>query len=397
MKKNRGGASKTVYLDHAATTFTDPEVLETMLPYFTENFGNPSSPYNIAHISREALEKARLQVADAINANTDEIYFTGGGTESDNWAIKGVAFANGKKGNHIITSAIEHHAVLHTCQWLEKQGFEITYLPVDKYGQVRTEDLRKTIRDDTILISVMLANNEIGTIQPIPEIGRIARQKGIYFHTDAVQGIGQIPVDVEALNVDLLSLSSHKFYGPKGVGALYIKKGTRIDNHSHGGAQEKKKRAGTENVPGIVGMGAAIELATSQLEEHAAHMENLRARLLEGLLQIPATHLAGHPKNRLPNNANVIYEYIEGESILLMLNSFSIAASTGSACTSASLEPSHVLIACGFPHEIAHGSLRFTLGKENTEEDVDYLLQTLEPIIRRLRAMSPMTPKELRE
>ncbi|ADE35914.1 cysteine desulfurase NifS [Methanohalophilus mahii] len=397
MKNNNKNTGNTVYLDHAATTFTDPVVLETMLPYFTENFGNPSSPYNIAHISREALDKARQQVADAINADTEEIYFTSGGTESDNWAIKGVAFANRKRGNHIITSAIEHHAVLHTCQWLEKQGFEVTYLPVDKYGQVRTEDVKRAIRGDTILISVMLANNEIGTIQPIPEIGRIARKKGIYFHTDAVQGIGQIPVDVEALNVDLLSLSSHKFYGPKGVGALYIKKGSRIDNHSHGGAQEKKKRAGTENVPGIVGMGAAIEQAISQLEEHAAHMKKLRTRLLEGLLQIPATHLAGHPEKRLPNNVNVIFEYIEGESILLMLNSFSIAASTGSACTSASLEPSHVLIACGFPHEIAHGSLRLTLGKENTEDDVDYVLQIIEPIIKRLRAMSPMTPEELRK
>ncbi len=397
MKANMENTGNIVYLDHAATTFTDPKVLETMLPYFTEKFGNPSSPYDMANVSKEAVDSARQQVATAINADTDEIYFTGGGTESDNWAIKGIAFANRKKGNHIITTSVEHHAVLHTCQWLEKQGFEVTYLPVDKYGQVRTEDVKKAIRDDTILISVMLANNEIGTIQPIPQIGRIAREKNIYFHTDAVQGIGQIPVDVEALNVDLLSLSSHKFYGPKGVGALYIKKGTRLDNHSHGGAQEKKKRAGTENVPGIVGMGAAIEQATSQLEEHAAHMKKLRAQLVEGLLLIPATHLAGHPEKRLPNNVNVIFEYIEGESILLMLNSYSIAASTGSACTSASLEPSHVLIACGFPHEVAHGSLRLTLGKENTEEDVDYLLQTLEPIIRRLRAMSPMTPKEQRE
>ena len=397
MKANMENTGNIVYLDHAATTFTDPKVLETMLPFFTENFGNPSSPYNIANTSREAVDSARQQVATAINADTDEIYFTSGGTESDNWAIKGIAFANRKKGNHIITTSIEHHAVLHTCQWLEKQGFEVTYLPVDKYGQVRTEDVKKAIMEDTILISVMLANNEIGTIQPIPEIGRIARKKGIYFHTDAVQGIGQIPVNVEALNVDLLSLSSHKFYGPKGVGALYIKKGTRIDNHSHGGAQEKKKRAGTENVPGIVGMGTAIDMATSQLEEHASHMENLRTHLLEGLLHIPATHLAGHPEKRLPNNVNVIFEYIEGESILLMLNSFSIAASTGSACTSASLEPSHVLIACGFPHEIAHGSLRLTLGKENTKDDVDYLLRTLGPIIKRLRSMSPMTPKELRE
>jgi cysteine desulfurase len=391
--QNNEEEQKLVYMDHAATTYTDPEVVNAMVPYFTEYFGNPSSPYTIAKESEEAIEKAREKVANAINAKTDRVFFTSGGTESDNWAIKGVAFANKNKGKHIITTAIEHHAVLHPCEWLEKQGFDVTYLPVDKYGHVSVDDVRDAITDQTILITVMFANNEIGTIEPIKEIGKVARENGVYFHTDAVQAIGQVPVDVEDMNIDLLSLSGHKFYGPKGTGALYIKKGVKIDNFMHGGAQEKQRRAGTENVPGIVGLGEAIERVTSDIENHAKRMQALRDRLINGLLEIPKTHLCGHPTERLPNNVNVVFEYIEGESILLMLDSYSIAASTGSACTSASLEPSHVLVGCGLPHEIAHGSLRLSLGKENTEEDVDYVLSVVPNIIERLRSMSPMTTK----
>jgi len=385
-----------IYLDNAATTKTHPDVISAMLPYFSDCFGNPSSLYDLAAASRTAVEEARGKVAAAIKAAPDEIYFTSGGTESDNWAIRGVATAHAKKGRHIITSAIEHHAILHTCEALEKEGFEVTYLPVDEFGRVRVADLLAAIRDDTILITIMLANNEIGTIQPIAEIGEIARSKKIVFHTDAVQGVGQIPIDVNALNVDLLSLSSHKFSGPKGVGALYIRKGTRIAPFMHGGAQEKRRRAGTENVPAIVGLGMAIERAVALMPEKTERIIRLRERLVTGLGAIPASRLNGHPKERLPNNVNFIFEYIEGESILLLLNAHGIAASTGSACTSASLDPSHVLLACGIPHEVAHGSLRLTLGEETTEEEIDYVLEIVPKVVQRLRDMSPLTPKELR-
>lgn len=387
---------KTIYMDNSATTPTRKEVVEEMLPYLTENFGNPSSIYDLGKISKHAVEKARKKVADAIGAEENEIYFTSGGTESDNWAIKGIAFANRNKGNHIITSSIEHHAVLHTCIWLEGQGFEITYLPVDKYGKVSPEELKNAIRDDTILISIMLANNEIGTIQPVEEIGKIARENRIYFHTDAVQAIGHIPVDVKKMNIDLLSLSGHKFEGPKGCGALYIRKGTKIEALLHGGAQERKRRAGTENVPSIVGLGKAIELVTDELEEENKTLLEIREHLIEGLLKLPKTHLNGHPTERLANNVNVTFEYIEGESLLLLLNAKGIFASSGSACNSTSLEPSHVLIACGVPHEIVHGSLRLSLGRMNTLEDVDRVLEVLPEIVQKLRNMSPLTPQEYR-
>jgi cysteine desulfurase len=387
---------RLIYLDNAATTKTHPDVVSAMLPYFSEYFGNPSSLYDLAATSRTAVEEARGKVAAAIGSAPDQIYFTSGGTESDNWAIRGVAAAHAKKGRHIITSAIEHHAVLHTCEALEKEGFEVTYLPVDEFGRVRVADLLAAIRDDTILITIMLANNEIGTIQPIAEIGEVARSKKIVFHTDAVQAVGQIPVDVNALHVDLLSLSSHKFSGPKGVGALYIRKGTRIAPFMYGGAQEKRRRAGTENVPGIVGLGAAIERAVALIPEKTERILKLRERLIAGLGAIPASRLNGHPEERLPNNVNYIFEYIEGESILLLLNAQGIAGSTGSACTSASLDPSHVLLACGIPHEVAHGSLRLTLGEETTEEEIDYVLEIVPKVVQRLRDMSPLTPKEFR-
>lgn len=385
-----------IYMDNSATTPVRKEVAEEMIPYFTENFGNPSSIYDLGKTSKKAVETARKRVADAIGAEENEIYFTSGGTESDNWAIKGIAFANGNRGKHIITSSIEHHAVLHTCEWLESQGFDITYLPVDKYGMVSPDNLKNAIRDDTILISIMLANNEIGTIQPIEEIGKIARENRIYFHTDAVQAIGHVPIDVQKMNIDLLSLSGHKFQGPKGCGALYIRKGTKIEILLHGGAQERKRRAGTENVPAIVGLGKAIELATSEIEESNKIMGEMRDRLIECLHKIPKSHLNGHPTKRLANNVNVTFEYIEGESLLLLLNAKGIYASTGSACNSSSLEPSHVLTACGVPHEIVHGSLRLSLGKMNTEKDVDRVLEVLPEIVLKLRNMSPLTPQEYR-
>lgn len=387
---------KTIYMDNSATTPTRKEVVEEMLPYLTENFGNPSSIYEPGKISKHAIEKSRQKVAEAIGAEENEIYFTSGGTESDNWAIKGIAFANRNKGNHIITSSIEHHAVLHTCIWLEGQGFEITYLPVDKYGMVSPEELKNAIRDDTILISIMLANNEIGTIQPVEEIGKIARDNRIYFHTDAVQAIGHVPIDVKKMNIDLLSLSGHKFEGPKGCGALYIRKGTKIETLLHGGAQERKRRAGTENVPAIVGLGKAIELAAGEIEETNKTLLEMRKCLIKGLLKLPKTHLNGHPTERLANNVNVTFEYIEGESLLLLLNAKGIFASTGSACNSSSLEPSHVLTACGVPHEIVHGSLRLSLGRMNIQEDVDRVLEVLPGIVQRLRNMSPLTPQEYR-
>lgn len=387
---------KVIYMDNSATTPVRKEVIEVILPYMAENFGNPSSIYDLGKTSKHAIENARKKVATAIGAEESEIYFTSGGTESDNWAIKGVAFANRTKGKHIITSSIEHHAVLHTCEWLEGQGFEVTYLPVDKYGIVSPEEVKNEIRADTILISIMLANNEIGTIQPIEEIGKIAKEKKIYFHTDAVQAIGHVPIDVKKQNIDLLSLSAHKFEGPKGCGALYIRKGVKIETLQHGGAQERKHRAGTENVPAIVGLGKAIELTTGNIEETDKILLEMRERLIEGLLKIPKTHLNGHPTKRLANNINVTFEYIEGESLLLLLNTKGIYASTGSACNSSSLEPSHVLTACGIPHEIVHGSLRLSLGRMNTREDVDRVLKVLPEIVQKLRNMSPLTPKEYR-
>jgi len=386
----------TIYMDNSATTPVRKEVAEEMIPYLTENFGNPSSIYDLGKTSKNAVENARKKVAYAIGAEENEIYFTSGGTESDNWAIKGTAFTNRNKGTHIITSSIEHHAVLHTCEWLEGQGFEVTYLPVDKYGMVLSGDLKNAIRDDTILISIMLANNEIGTIQPVEEIGKIARENRIYFHTDAVQAIGHVPIDVQKMNIDLLSLSGHKFQGPKGCGALYIRKGTKIEALLHGGAQERKRRAGTENVPAIIGLGEAIELATGEIEESSKTLLEMRERLIKGLLKIPKTHLNGHPTQRLANNVNITFEYIEGESLLLLLNAKGIFASTGSACNSSSLEPSHVLTACGVPHEIVHGSLRLSLGKMNTEKDVDRVLEVLPEIVQKLRDMSPLTPYEYR-
>ena len=386
----------TIYMDNSATTPVRKEVVEEMIPYLTENFGNPSSIYDLGKTSKHAVEKARKRVAYAIGAEENEIYFTSGGTESDNWAIKGIAFANRNKGKHIITSSIEHHAVLHACKWLEGQGFEVTYLPVDKYGMVSPEDLKNAIRDDTILISIMLANNEIGTIQPVDEIGKIARENRIYFHTDAVQAIGHVPIDVQKMNIDLLSLSGHKFQGPKGCGALYIRKGTKIETLLHGGAQERKRRAGTENVPAIAGLGKAIELAVGEIGESDKTLLEMRERLIKDLMKIPKTHLNGHPIKRLANNVNVTFEYIEGESLLLLLNAKGVFASTGSACNSSSLEPSHVLTACGVPHEIVHGSLRLSLGKMNTQEDVNRVLEVLPGIVQKLRNMSPLTPKEYR-
>ena len=391
-----GTEKKIVYMDHAATTYAAPEVVEAMLPYFSEKFGNPSSVYGIGQENKAAVEEARAKVAAAINAEPNEIYFTAGGTESDNWVLKGVAFANIRKGKHIITTAVEHHAILHAAEWLQSQGFEVTYLPVDQYGMVSPADVEKAIRPDTILISVMYANNEVGTIQPIAEIGAIARAHGIYFHTDAVQAVGHVPIDVKAEHIDMLSLSGHKLYGPKGIGVLYIRRGVRIQNLLHGGAQESRHRAGTENVAGIVGLGAAIERSVAAMPEESSRLTAMRDHMIRELLKIPASHLNGHPTQRLPNNVNITFEYIEGEGILLLLNMFGICASTGSACNSASLEPSHVLTAMGVPHEIAHGSVRLTLGERNTEEDVSYVLEKLPEVVRKLRSMSPLTPEELR-
>ena len=380
-----------IYLDNAATTAVSPEVLEAMLPYFTQCFGNPSSIHSTGRDARRVVDAARRQVAAAIGAQPQEIYFTAGGSESDNWAIKGTAFARRNKGNHIITSAIEHHAVLHTCAWLEKQGFEVTYLPVDEFGRVRVEDVEKAITDKTILITIMAANNEIGTIQPIEEIGRLAHDKGILFHTDAVQAIGAMPIDVNAMHIDMLSMSGHKFHGPKGIGALYIRKGVKIDQYLHGGAQERGQRAGTENLAGIVGMGKAIEIATQHLEENARRLTALRDKLIDGILaEIPDVRLNGHRTQRLPNNVNVSVRYVEGEALLLRLDLAGIAGSSGSACTSGSLDPSHVLLAIGLPHEIAHGSLRLSLGTDTTEAEIDEVLDKLPGIVKNLRDMSPL-------
>ncbi len=383
--------NKKIYLDHAATTPVKPEVLEAMLPYFTEKYGNPSSIYSLGRENRKAIEEAREKVAKALNAQPKEIFFTSGGSESDNWAIKGIAYANQNKGKHIITTNIEHHAVSNTCKYLEKQGFEVTSVPVKENGIVDIEDIKKAIRPDTILISVMFANNEIGTIQPIKEIGELAREKGIYFHTDAVQAIGNIPVDVGDMSIDLLSLSAHKFYGPKGMGVLYIKDEVRIHSFIHGGEQERGKRASTENVAGIVGLGKAIEIADTNINTYNEKLLKLRGRAIKEILEkIPYSRLNGDPEKRLPGNVNISFEFVEGESILLSLDMKNICASSGSACTSGSLDPSHVLLAIGLPHEIAHGSLRLTFGEENTDSDIDYLLEVLPPIIEKLRAMSPL-------
>jgi cysteine desulfurase len=385
---------KRIYLDYAATTPMRSEVLEEMQPYLTEAFGNPSSIYSYGHEARAGIDKARTAVASLLGAREEEIVFTGGGTEADNFAIKGVGFANRSKGNHIITSSIEHHAVLETCQFMETQGFTVTYLPVNEYGMLNPDDVKKAITPETILITIMHANNEIGTIQPISEIGKIAHEAGVYFHTDAVQTAGHISSDVNELNVDMLSTSAHKLYGPKGVGALYIRKGTRIVPLIHGGEQENNRRASTENVAGIVGFGKAAELAKMELEEESARITSMRERLIDNLVtKVEEIQLNGHPTLRLPNNINLTIAYTEGESIVLNLDLKGICVSTGSACTSSSLEPSHVLVAIGLPQEIAYSSFRMTLGKWNTEEDIDRVIQVLPEIIADLRAMSPLYKK----
>lgn len=382
---------KMIYLDNAATTKTAPEVVEAMLPYFTEYYGNASSVYGFAGKSKEAMTKAREGIANALGAKADEIYFTAGGSESDNWALKAAAEAYKAKGNHIITTKIEHHAILHTCEYLEKNGFEVTYLNVDETGVVKMDDLKKAIRPTTILISVMFANNEIGTIQPIAEIGAIAKEKGILFHTDAVQAFGQVPIDVNELNIDMLSSSGHKLNGPKGIGFLYIRKGVKIRSFVHGGAQERKRRAGTENIPGIVGYGVAVERAVRTMKERTDREIQLRDHLIDRVLkEVPYTRLNGHRTKRLPNNANFSFQFVEGESLLIMLDMEGICGSSGSACTSGSLDPSHVLLAIGLPHEIAHGSLRLTLSEETTMEDIDFVVDKIKGIVERLRNMSPL-------
>ena len=384
--------NRKIYMDYSATTPVKQEVVDEMMPYFTQYFGNASSFHAFGREAKTALDKARGQVANLINAKTNEIYFTAGGTESDNWAIEGVAFAHKNKGNHIITSKIEHHGVLHVCEYLEKHhGFEVTYLDVDAEGRVKLEDLEAAIKDTTILITIMYANNEIGTIQPIKEIGEIAKKHNIIFHTDAVQAAGNIEIDVKELNVDLMSMSSHKIYGPKGIGALYIKTGTKLHSFVHGGSQERRRRAGTENLPAIIGYGKAAQLAKDGMEEHINKLTSLRKKLIDGILErIPYTRVNGSLTDRLPGNVNFSFEFIEGEGILLMLDMLGIAASSGSACTSGSLDPSHVLMAIGLPHEIAHGSLRLSIGDFTTEEDIDYIIEKLPPVIERLRSMSPL-------
>ena len=380
-----------IYLDNAATTKTRPEVVDAMLPYFTEYYGNPSSVYEFSNESKKAINRSRETIAEAIGAKTNEIYFTAGGTESDNWALAATAEAYQAKGNHIITSKIEHHAVLHTCEYLEKRGFEVTYLDVDENGVIKIDELKKAIRPTTILISIMFANNEIGTIEPVKEIGEIAKEHGIIFHTDAVQAFGHVPINVDEYHIDMMSASGHKLNGPKGIGFLYIRKGVKIRSFVHGGAQERKRRAGTENVPGIVGMGAAVERAMRTMETRTAKERKLRDYLIERIeTEIPYCRLNGDRTNRLPNNVNFSFRFIEGESMLIMLDMKGICASSGSACTSGSLDPSHVLLAIGLPHEIAHGSLRMTLGEETTREDLDYTVDTLKEIVANLRSMSPL-------
>ena len=380
-----------VYLDHAATTQTKPEVVQAMLPYFTEKYGNPSAIYNFGSENKSVIGGVRETIAKAINTQPENIYFTAGGSESDNWALIATAEAYEKKGKHIITSKIEHHAILHTCDYLEKRGYEITYVDVDENGRLKLDQLEAAIRPDTILITVMFANNEIGTIQPVAEIGRIAHEHGILFHTDAVQAFCQIPIDVEAMQIDMLSFSGHKFGGPKGIGGLFIRKGVKIRSFIHGGAQERKRRAGTENVPGIVGLGRAVEIAVKEMDERIEKETAMRDHLIDAVLsRIPHSRLNGGRENRLPNNANFSFRFIEGESMLIMLDMANICASSGSACTSGSLEPSHVLLAIGLPHEIAHSSLRLTLGDDNTMEEMDGVVDELEKIVARLRSMSPL-------
>ncbi len=389
---------KEIYLDYAATTPTHPEVIKEMLPFFNKIYGNPSSLYQLAQKAKGAVEEARKKVAKLINAEPKEVIFTSGGTESDNIAIKGVAYANKEKGNHIVTSKIEHHAVFNACRWLEKEGFRVTYIDVDKYGIIDLDQLKDSLSDETILLSIMHANNEIGTIEPISEIARLIRKKGIYFHTDAVQTVGNLPIDVEKLGVNLLSLSSHKLYGPKGVGALYIKKGTKIDSLIHGGHHEQNKRAGTENVPGIVGLGKACEITMKQISGKKETMRVLRDILYQGLKKkIDGIILNGHPQKRLPGILNICVRYIEGESMLINLDLEGICASSGSACTSGSLEPSHVLSAIGISPDIIHGSLRFSLGRDTTEEDIERVIDVLPPIVEKLRAISPFNKKVKQE
>jgi cysteine desulfurase len=386
-----------IYLDHGATTPLRPEVLEAMKPYLTDFFGNPSSLHAFGREVRKGLEEAREKVAAAIGAEEREIVFTSGGTEADNLAIRGVARAASARGNHIITSAVEHHAVLDTCLALREEGFDVTVLPVDGYGMVSLKDVEAAVTDKTILISIMLANNEVGTIQPVAEIGKIARSRGVVFHTDAVQAIGNLPVNVNDLHCDLLAVSAHKHYGPKGVGALYVRKGTRLKVFNFGGSQERKMRPGTENVPGIIGMGRAIELAVHELDEKAARIKTLRDKLIAGILAVGDVRLNGHPTERLPGNVNVSVGYVEGESLILSLDLKGIAASSGSACTSGSLDPSHVLLAMGLDHQTAHGSLRLTLGAGNTEEEIDYVLSVMPEIVSRLRSMSPVYAGQRRD
>ncbi len=383
--------SREVYMDNAATTKIKKEVLDVMIPCLENEYGNPSSIYKIARSAKRLLDESREKVAKAIGAKTNEIYFTSGGTESDNWAIKGIADAHKAKGNHIITTKMEHHAVLHPCEYLEKRGFEVTYLDVDEYGVVKLDELKKAIKKETILISIIFANNEVGTIQPIKEIGEIAKEHKVLFHTDAVQAIGHVEIDVEELNIDLLSMTGHKLYGPKGTGALFIKRGIKITPLVHGGAQEKKRRAGTENIPSIVGFAKAVELATANIEEDSKKLMKLRDKLMNEIEKnIDHIKLNGHPEKRLPGNVNYSFEYIEGESLLLSLDMLGISASSGSACTSGSLDPSHVLLCMGLPHEIAHGSLRLSLGDFNSEDEIDYVVENLVIIVDRLRKMSPL-------
>lgn len=383
--------TKLIYLDNAATTKMAPEVVEAMMPYLTEEYGNPSAIYSIGAKNKEVISKQREIIADMIGAKANEIYFTAGGSEADNWALKATFEAYGKKGKHIITTKIEHHAILHTAEYLEKQGAEVTYLDVDENGLVSLEELEAAIRPDTILISVMFANNEIGTIEPIKEIGAIAKKHGVLFHTDAVQAFGQVPIDVDECNIDMLSASGHKLNGPKGIGFLYIRKGVKILSLIHGGAQERRRRAGTENVPGIVGFGAAVKKAKATMNEKSKYESELRDYLIERVLaEIPYARLNGHPTKRLPNNANFAFEFIEGESMLILLDMAGICASSGSACTSGSLDPSHVLLEIGLPHEKAHGSLRLTLSEDTTKEEIDFVVDKLKEIIERLRGMSPL-------
>lgn len=388
---------KTIYADNAATTRLSEHALNAMMPFLTEAYGNPSTVYSLGRTAKRAVESARVKVAAAIGAKPEEIFFTAGGTESDNWAIKSAAAMNKDRGRHIISTVIEHHAVLHTLESLQKQGYEVTYLKVDECGNISLDALRAAIRSDTILITVMTANNEIGTVLPIREIGKIAGEAGIVFHTDAVQAVGHIPVDVSDMHVDLLSLSGHKFKGPKGIGALYIRKGLKLPSNMHGGAQERALRSGTENVPGIVGLSAALEEAVLNLEATSNKVRALRDKLIDGLLKIPFTRLTGDPVRRLPGTASFVFECIEGESMVLLLDQYGICVSSGSACSSGSLDPSHVLLAIGLKHEVAHGSLRLTINEDNTEEEIDDILEKLPPIIKRLRDMSPLWEDKLAE